>query len=233
MRVKMPLTLIVVQAIALLAGAAGAQERPALKTDKEKLSYALGMDVGKKLAKLDVSVDPAAFARGLNDALFGGTTLLTDAEATAAVSAMQAELKRRQWQARTKGGEDTERAGKAFLAENAKKEGVVTLPSGLQYKILKATTGRKPAVGDTVEVNYRGTLIDGVEFDNSYRTGRPATLRLTEVIPGWREALMLMPVGSKWQLFVPPQLAYGELGGGGVIGPNTTLVFDVELLAVK
>ncbi len=233
MRVRTLLTWIIGVALGLLAGLSAAQEQPALKTDKEKLSYALGMNVGRQLAKLDVSVDPTVFARGLSDGLHGGTTLLTEQEAQAAVAAMQADLKRREWDARAKSGEESKKAGEAFLAENARKEGVVTLPSGLQYRVLKAGTGRKPVAGDTVEVNYRGTLIDGVEFDSSYRTGKPATFKLEAVIPGWKEALQLMPVGSTWQLFVPPQLAYGERGAGGSIGPNTTLVFEVELVAIK
>jgi FKBP-type peptidyl-prolyl cis-trans isomerase len=216
-----------------LAGGAGAQGGPALKTDKDRLSYALGMDVGKQLAKIDVTVDPEVFARGLADALFGRTMLLTEEEARDAVSAMQAELKRRQWDARAGSGEERGKAGAAFLAANAKKEGVVALASGLQYKILKVGTGPRPTDADTVEVNYRGTLIDGVEFDSSRRTGTPATFKLAAVIAGWREALKLMPVGSKWQLFIPPGLAYGDKGAGPLIGPNTTLVFEVELVAIK
>jgi FKBP-type peptidyl-prolyl cis-trans isomerase FklB len=127
---------------------------------------------------------------------------------------------------------DNKKEGDAFLAENMKKEGVMALPSGLQYKILKAGSGKMPTDADTVECNYRGTFINGTEFDSSYRTGKPATLKVKGVIPGWQEALKLMPVGSKWQLFIPPQLAYGERGSGP-IGPNATLIFDLELLAIK
>ncbi len=233
MRAKTPLKWIVVLAGGLLASLSGAQEQPVLKSEKEKLSYALGMDVGRQFAKLDISVDPVVFAKGLNDAMFGGKTLLTEEEARATVTAMQAELKRRQWQVRSNVGEDGKKAGEAFLAENGKREGVVTLPSGLQYKIIKAGTGRKPTDADTVEVNYRGNLINGTEFDSSYRTGKPATFKVAAVIPGWIEALQLMTVGSKWQLFIPPQLAYGERGAGADIGPNATLVFEVELVAIK
>ncbi len=233
MREKRLPTWIVLLALGPLAGIAAAQEAPSLKTEKEKLSYALGMSVGRQLALRDVTVDPAVFARGLNDALFGPRTLLTEDQANAAVAQMDAEWKRRQWDAKVKQGEESEKAGTAFLAENAQKEGVVTLPSGLQYTILKAGNGRKPSDGDTVEVNYRGTLLDGVEFDNSFRAGKPATFPLSAVIPGWREALKLMPVGSTWRLFVPPQLAYGEKGNGVTIGPYTTLVFEVELVGIK
>jgi FKBP-type peptidyl-prolyl cis-trans isomerase FklB len=132
-----------------------------------------------------------------------------------------------------KAAEDNRKAGESFLAENKKKEGVVTLPSGLQYKVLKAGDGKKPTDADTVECHYRGTLINGTEFDSSYLTGQPATFKIAGVIPGWREALKLMPVGSKWQLFVPSQLAYGARGKGGSIGPNAALIFEVELLAIK
>jgi FKBP-type peptidyl-prolyl cis-trans isomerase FklB len=132
-----------------------------------------------------------------------------------------------------KAAEDNKKAGESFLAENKKKEGVVTLPSGLQYKVLKAGDGKKPTDTDTVECNYRGTHIDGTEFDSSYRTGQPATFKVAGVIPGWREALKLMPVGSKWQIFVPSQLAYGTRGKPGSVGPNAALIFEVELLAIK
>jgi FKBP-type peptidyl-prolyl cis-trans isomerase FklB len=145
----------------------------------------------------------------------------------------QAELRQRQAVARTKAAEDNKKQGNAFLAENKTKEGVVTLPSGLQYKILKAGGGKTPTDADTVECHYRGTLLNGTEFDSSHLTGKPATIKVTAVIPGWKEALKLMPVGSKWQLFIPPQLAYGERGAGHEIGPNATLLFEVELLAIK
>jgi FKBP-type peptidyl-prolyl cis-trans isomerase FklB len=145
----------------------------------------------------------------------------------------QTELRDKQQAKRKAEGDENLKAGEVFLAENRKKEGVVTLPNGLQYKILKAGGGRKPTEADTVEVNYRGTLIDGTEFDSSYKRGKPVTFKVTGVIKGWTEALKLMPVGSKWQLFIPPQLAYGERGAGQAIGPNATLIFEIELLAIK
>jgi FKBP-type peptidyl-prolyl cis-trans isomerase len=232
-RSKKSLIWIGTLAIGAIAGFSVAQEQSALKNENERLSYALGMDVGKQLARIDVRVDPTLFAKGLSDALSGGKTLLTEEEAQAAVAAMQAELKRRQWQVRSNPGEDSKTAGEAFLAENAKREGVVRLPSGLQYKVLKEGNGPKPTDGDSVVVNYRGTLVDGTEFDSSYRTGRPATFAVKDVIPGWREALKLMAVGSKYQLFIPPALAYGTQGSGNRIGPDTTLVFEVELIAIN
>jgi FKBP-type peptidyl-prolyl cis-trans isomerase len=226
---------------ALLVSNAAAQDATGLNGSKEKQSYALGMDLGNQLRKLSVDVDPALFARGLKDALSGSTALLSDEQVRAAIAELQAGLKRKQADAR-KGTESTElailaaynkRAGEEFLAENRSKDGVVTLPSGLQYKILKAGDGKRPAEGDQVECHYRGTLVSGAEFDSSYRRNQPAIFPVKGVIRGWTEALQLMPVGSRWQLVIPPQLAYGEQGAGAMIGPNATLVFEVELLAIK
>ncbi len=151
----------------------------------------------------------------------------------AAISELQAEMKRKQAEIRKNGLHDGAQAGAAFLAENKKKEGVVTLPSGLQYKVLQAGTGKKPIIDDIAVCNYRGTLVDGTEFDNSYKRGQPTAFPLKQVIKGWTEALQLMPVGSKWQLFIPPELAYGQHGTGDTIGPNATLVFEVELLSIR
>ena len=224
---------MMVLGMVLFAGFAFAQGDPALKNEKEKLSYALGMDLGNQLRKLSIEVDPALFGKGLGDALAGGKTLLTGDEVRAAVAILQAEMKRRQAEVRKTGAEDSKKAGEAFLAENKKKEGVVTLPSGLQYKVLTTGDGKKPTADDTVQVHYRGTLINGTEFDSSYNRGQPATFKVTGVIPGWTEALMLMPVGSKWQLFIPSELAYAERGAGREIGPNETLIFELELLAIN
>jgi FKBP-type peptidyl-prolyl cis-trans isomerase FklB len=220
--------------MALLAGAAAAQEAaPALASPKDKLSYALGVDLGKQFRKQGVDVDPALFARGLKDALSSGQALLTDEEVRAAVTGLREELRGRQVAAARTRADESKKAGEAFLAANAAKEGVVTLPSGLQYKVLKEGDGRKPTEADTVEVHYRGTLLDGTEFDSSYGRGQAASMAVKGLIKGWAEALPLMPVGSKWQLFIPPQLAYGERGAGKDIGPNATLVFEIELVAIK
>ena len=224
---------MVLLVIPFLTAPVFAQETPTLKNEKEKLSYALGMDLGNQLRKMAVDIDPALFGKGLNDALLGSKTLLTAEEARAAVAAFQAEMRQKQIEAARVAAENNKKAGDAFLAENKAKEGVVTLPSGLQYKILKAGNGKTPTDADTVECHYRGTLIDGTEFDSSYTRGQPSTFKLAGVIPGWREALKLMPVGTKWRLFVHPQLAYGERGAGRDIGPNATLIFEVELLAIK
>jgi FKBP-type peptidyl-prolyl cis-trans isomerase FklB len=218
-----------------LAGAGGQPQGQSLKTEKEQRSYALGMDLGNQFRKMSIDVDPAVLAKGLSDALAGGKTLMTDAEAKQAIARLQGDVKSRQIlpAAGQSRAEANRVAGEAFLADNAAKDGVVTLPSGLQYKVLTAGTGRKPALSDTVVCQYRGTLIDGTEFDSSYRTGQPATLRLTGVIPGWIEALQLMSAGSKWQLFIPAALAYGTRGAGDKVGPNATLIFEIELLAIK
>jgi FKBP-type peptidyl-prolyl cis-trans isomerase FklB len=225
--------------LASAASAATAQpQAPALKSEKEIRSYALGVDFGNQLRRLALDVDPAVFAKGLGDALAGGQTLLTDDELKAAVARVQAELKAGEFQSRTgasdpKKAEENKKAGEAFLAENRTKAGVVALPSGLQYKILTAGTGRKPIMTDTVICNYRGTLVDGTEFDSSYRRNAPATFPVKGVILGWTEALLQMPVGSRWQIVVPPELAYGGRGAGDKIGPNATLVFEIELIGIK
>jgi FKBP-type peptidyl-prolyl cis-trans isomerase FklB len=214
------------------AHSATAAKSPApltLKTQKDKFSYALGMSNGRRLAdslrKNSVPFDPAILARGLKDGISGGNTLLTDQEAQAVVDEVRNNLMKKQQADSRKEGDD-------FLAANKGKEGVVSLPSGLQYKILKAGTGPKPTASDSVRCDYRGTLINGTEFDSSYKRGQPATFAVTGVIKGWTEALQLMPVGSKWQLFVPSDLAYGERGGQG-IAPNSTLIFEVELLSIE
>jgi FKBP-type peptidyl-prolyl cis-trans isomerase len=180
-----------------------------------------------------VPYDPALLTRGLKDGLAGGKTLLTDAEAQTVLTDMQKEMRDKQQAKQQAEGAANKKEGEAFLAANKGKEGVVTLPSGLEYKILKAGTGAKPTAGDSVVCNYRGTLINGTEFDSSYKRGQPTTFPVGGVIKGWTEALQLMPVGSKWQLFVPSDLAYGERGAGADIGPDTTLIFEVELLSIE
>ncbi len=189
--------------------------------------------MGANLKKQDVPVDPAILARGLKDALAGGKTLLTEEEGQAALTEMQNDLRKKQQEKMQEAGAANKKEGDAFLVANKGKDGVVALPSGLQYKILKEGTGAKPAAADSVVCNYRGTLIDGKEFDSSYKRGQPATFPVSGVIKGWTEALQLMPVGSKWQLFVPADLAYGDRGAGPDIGPDSTLIFEVELLSIQ
>ena len=206
----------------------------ALTTSKQKASYAIGMNWGTGLHRQGIDVDSAALIQGMKDALAGGKTLLTEDEARSALMALQSEMQAKQQAKAAQEGEANKKEGDAFLAANKSKEGVVTLPSGLQYKILTPGTGPKPTATDSVVCNYKGTLINGTEFDSSYKRGEPATFPVTGVIKGWTEALQLMPVGSKWQLFIPPDLAYGPRGTpGGPIGPNATLVFEVELISIK
>lgn len=205
----------------------------ALKTPKEKASYAIGLNIGKSLHRDGVDVDSAILARGLKDALAGGKSLMTDDEIKVALTALQADMRKKQEEKMQIVGDTNKRAGEEFLSANKSKDGVVTLPSGLQYKILKEGTGPKPAAADSVVVNYKGTLIDNTEFDSSFKRGEPATIPVSGVIKGWTEALQLMPVGSKWELFIPSDLAYGPRGPSAEIGPNSTLVFEVELLSIQ
>jgi FKBP-type peptidyl-prolyl cis-trans isomerase FklB len=205
-----------------------------LKTQKDKASYAIGLNIGKSMHKDSVDVDTSILLRGLKDGLAGAKPLLTDDEARAAMVTLQADMRKKQEEKMLVQGEANKKDGETFLAENKTKDGVVALPSGLQYKILKEGTGPKPIASDTVVCNYKGTLLDNTEFDSSYKRGQPATFPVGGVIKGWTEALQLMPVGSKWQLFIPSELAYGARGGpGGGIGPNATLVFEVELMSIQ
>jgi FKBP-type peptidyl-prolyl cis-trans isomerase FklB len=219
------------------AAAAKTASPAALKTRQEKFSYALGMNygagLGAKLKQQSVEIDPSLAIQGFKDGLTGAKTLLTEQEAQAVLQEVGTEVQKAQREKAEKVGAANKTEGEAFLAANKGKEGVVTLPSGLQYKILTAGTGPKPTAADTVVCNYKGTLIDGKEFDSSYKRGQPATFPVNGVIKGWTEALQLMPVGSKWQLFIPPNLAYGERGAGGDIGPDATLIFEVELMSIQ
>ena len=218
-------------------GTATTAKKPAtpftLKTEKDKASYAIGMNIGRSMKKDSVDIDADVLARGLKDALTDKKLLLTDEEAQAALTELKNEVQKHQQETFQVAVEKNKKEGDAFLAANKAKAGVTTLPSGLQYKIIQEGTGPKPTVTDTVECNYKGTLIDGTEFDSSYKRGQSAKFPVNQVIKGWTEALQLMPVGSKWQLFVPPSLGYGERGTGGPIGPNATLIFEIELISIQ
>jgi FKBP-type peptidyl-prolyl cis-trans isomerase FklB len=212
---------------------AAAKPKPlVLTTERDKQSYAIGLNVGKSLHRDDIDVDPKIVLQGLQDAMAGGKVLLTDDQIKTVMTDLQNQVRQQQEAKRQALAESNKKDGAAFLAANATKEGVVTLPSGLQYKILTPGTGPKPTATDSVLCNYRGTLLDNTEFDSSYKRGQPATFPVTGVIKGWTEALQLMPVGSKWQLFIPADLAYGERAQGP-IGPNATLVFELELLSIQ
>ena len=214
---------------------------PELKDQKDKVSYSIGMDIGRNIKRQNLELNVDALSAGIRDAIAGGKTALTEEESREVMNAYRTEMQAKQQSQAKEQGEKNRKEGEAFLAENAKKEGVKThqvkLPSGtnatLQYKVMTPGTGAKPNTNDTVITHYRGTLIDGTEFDSSYKRGEPATFPVTGVIKGWTEALLMMPVGSKWQLFIPSELAYGERGAGRNIGPNATLVFDIELIGIQ
>ena len=213
--------------------AAATKPKPlVLTTEKDKQSYAIGLNVGKSLHRDDIDVDPKIVLRGLQDAMADGKLLLTDDQIKTVMTDLQNQVRQKQEEKRQAMAESNKKDGAAFLAANATKPGVVTLPSGLQYKVLTAGTGAKPTATDSVVCNYRGTLLDNTEFDSSYKRGQPMTFPVSGVIKGWTEALQLMPVGSKWQLFIPADLAYGERAQGPG-GPNATLVFEVELLSIQ
>jgi FKBP-type peptidyl-prolyl cis-trans isomerase FklB len=226
---QMKLQIVVGLSVLFLVGLVNAQETPVLKNQKEKVSYIIGMDIGNNLKRQSIDIEPAALARGIKDALAGGKPLLDEQEIQETMALFQKDMKAKQQEVANK----NKKEGEAFLAENKKKEGVKTLPSGLQYKVIREGTGKKPKLADAVTAHYRGTLIDGTEFDSSYKRGQPASFAVSGVIPGWTEALQLMGEGAKWQLFVPSNLAYGERGAGAVIGPGATLIFEVELISVQ
>jgi FKBP-type peptidyl-prolyl cis-trans isomerase FklB len=204
-----------------------------IETQKDKVSYAIGMSVGRNLSRDSITISPDAFLRGVMDArLDSAAHLMKDAEIQATMMAFQDSMRRTQEERARVAGEEQMKQGAAFLAENGKKPGVVTLPSGLQYKVITEGKGKTPVAASTVTTHYRGRLIDGKEFDSSYKRGQPAQFPCNGVIRGWTEALLLMKEGSKWELYVPPDLAYGASGAGGVIPPNATLIFEVELISV-
>ena len=202
-----------------------ASEKVELKTDQEKNGYSVGYDIGRSLQRQLADVDAESMARGLKDAMGGVAPALPDQEIQQRFATVRQESAK-------KIVEKNKKDGEAFLAKNKGEKGVKTTVSGLQYKVITAGKGKQPTAEDTVTVNYRGTLIDGTEFDSSYKRNQPATFPVKGVIAGWTEALPLMKEGSKWMLYIPANLAYGERGAGNMIGPNSTLVFEVELLSI-
>lgn len=203
-----------------------------LETDEQKVSYGMGLNLGKRI-KEEFALDVAAFSGGVRHAIDDAEPLMTDEQIMETMQKFQQEqIAKRETEFKAEADKNKADAD-TFLAANKAKEGVVTTDSGLQYRVITEGKGAKPGADDTVEVNYRGTLIDGTEFDSSYKRGEPVTFPVAGVIPGWTEALQLMPVGSKYELVIPAELAYGPGGTGGVIGPNATLVFEVELLDIK
>jgi len=228
---RMKVLFMVFTCMVFAAGQVMAEGDMELKTQKDKISYAIGMDIGNSLKKNSVDVDTDVLLKGMRASLAGEKTLMTEQEGRETLTAYQKEMQAKQMEKKKAEGEKNKKAGDAFLAENKKKKGVKTLPSGLQYTVISKGSGTSPGATDKVTVNYRGTLIDGTEFDSSYKRNEPATFPVNGVIKGWTEALQLMKEGSKWKLFIPSNIAYGESGRPG-IPPNSTLIFEVELIKV-
>ena len=224
--------IVPVLACGLLASTAFGQEKPELTTPKQRVSYSIGANIGSNFKRQSMEIDVKTLAAGITDAL-AGKTALTEAEMREVLNTFQQEMQTKMMAKEKVDGEANIKKGEEFLAANAKKEGVKTTASGLQYKVIKSGSGATPKAADSVKVHYHGTLTDGKVFDSSVERGEPVSFQVDGVIPGWTEALQLMKEGDKWQLVIPSKLAYGERGAGGDIGPNSVLVFDVELLAVE
>jgi FKBP-type peptidyl-prolyl cis-trans isomerase FklB len=223
---------LTVMGLGLLVSQAGADEMPVLKTRQDMVSYGIGVNIAKSFKKDDIEFNMELLIRGMKDGLSGDKLLIPEKDLRQVMNSFQGELRRKAMIQHQTAAEENKKKGEVFLAENKSKEGVVTLPSGVQYKVLKAGDGKRPTDGDTIECEYRGTLLSGTEFDGT-QAGKPASLKIEDLIAGWKEVVKLMPVGSKWQLFIPSQLAYGVRGVGSDIGPNETLVFEVALLDIK
>ena len=221
--------MIIAAALSVALTASGENKPSQLKDLKDKVSYSIGLDLGFNFKKQNLELNPDALLAGVKDALSGKQPLLNENEVKETMTALTKEIEDKQKAL----GEQNVKDGEKFLAENKKKEGVKTTASGLQYKVIKEGTGPQPKLTDSVVANYRGTLINGTEFDSSYKRGQPATFPLAGVIKGWTEALQLMKVGSKYLLFIPPNLAYGDRAMGPALGPNSTLIFEVELVGIQ
>jgi FKBP-type peptidyl-prolyl cis-trans isomerase FklB len=219
-------------AFGFLAGCTEAPQDVQLKSLEDRVGYGIGLRIGRDFRTQGVAIDPKVLRKGVEDGLSGAPPLLSDEEIQKALTTLQTELNQRQEKSQKDLAEANLRAGQAFLEQNGKKAGVVTLPSGLQYQVLRQGEGTTPGQNDRVTVHYRGRLIDGTEFDSSYVRNKPATFPVAGVIAGWSEALQRMPVGSQWRIFLPPDLAYGSQGAGSMIGPNAVLIFDIELIGI-
>jgi FKBP-type peptidyl-prolyl cis-trans isomerase FklB len=204
-----------------------------METTREKVSYSIGLEAGRNLKQQFSDLDLKLLVEGFQDAIENAQAKLSDEEIRSIMAALRQQIESQQRQFIAKVAEENKKISESFLADNKNKDGVVTLPSGLQYKVLAEGSGPTPKSIDTVTTHYKGTFIDGRVFDSSYERGKPHAFPVNRVIPGWSEALQLMKVGSKWQLFIPPYLAYGEMGYGNEIGPNMTLIFEMELLGVN
>ena len=217
----------------LVAGAGQALAQGALKTKEDRISYAIGVNIGSSLKSQDIAVKSDILAKGLTDALKGGKMLLTEEEVKTVLTEFRQDQQAKQMQIAKEQGMTNQKEGQAFLTANAKKDGIKTTKSGLQYKVIKEGTGKTPGLNDTVVAHYKGTLINGEEFDSSHKRGQPAEFPVSGVIPGWTEVLQLMKTGAKYMVYIPSDLAYGERGAPPRIGPNATLIFEIELVNVK
>jgi FKBP-type peptidyl-prolyl cis-trans isomerase FklB len=229
----MRFVLSILSGVFLLAGQIWAAEETAFKTYKEKVSYVIGVDIGKGMKDQSLDIDSDVLVKGLKDGITGAGKAMTDEEMRQVLTAFQKDMAEKYAQKMKVVGEKNKKEGEAFLEANKKKEGVKTLPSGLQYKVIREGNGPTPKAKDTVTANYRGTLIDGTEFDSSYKHKMRARFVVKDVMPGWTEPLQLMKVGSTWQIFVPSRLAYGEQGLGNVVGPNATVIYEMELISAS
>ncbi|ARB90806.1 FKBP-type peptidyl-prolyl cis-trans isomerase [Legionella longbeachae] len=229
---KMKLVTAAIMGLAM-STAMAATDATSLTTDKDKLSYSIGADLGKNFKNQGIDINPDVLAKGMQDGMSGAQLILTEEQMKDVLSKFQKDLMAKRSAEFNKKAEENKAKGDAFLSANKSKPGIVVLPSGLQYKIIDAGTGAKPGKSDTVTVEYTGTLIDGTVFDSTEKAGKPATFQVSQVIPGWTEALQLMPAGSTWEVFVPADLAYGPRSVGGPIGPNETLIFKIHLISVK
>ncbi len=229
MKKSLPTTLLLSGVIIIASLASLHASAADLKSNKGKYSYAIGFQIGNNLKREGADVDVDAIAQGIKDVLSGAKLSVSMEDMQAAVMEMQ----KQQQAAREAQGEKAKKEGEAYLAKNKKAKGVKELPSGIQYKVIKEGKGDKPKASDTIVAHYKGTLISGKEFDSSYSRGQPATFAVNQVIQGWQEILPMMPIGSKWEVVIPASLAYGPRGAGANIGPNETLIFEVELLEIK
>lgn len=226
-------TLFVMLGVVLITNLGFAEEDAVLKTEKDRLSYAIGMNIGNNLKRQSLDLNPEIVTQGIWDALSDSKTLMSEQDYRDTMTAFEQEMRQKQLAQIKELSEKNKQDGEAFLSENKKKDVVITLPSGLQYKVIKEGTGKTPKLDDTVTVHYRGTLINGAEFDSSYSRGNPASFQVSGVISGWTEALQLMKEGAKWELYIPSDLAYGERGAGRNIGPYSALIFEVELISIS
>jgi len=229
----MLLRIFLILSVSIFSSQVYGEEGASLKSLKDKASYSIGLNIGNNMKNQSADIDQEAFAVGFKDAFSGKEPRLSETERKNALNQFQQEMRAKAETRHNELSAKNQTKSEKFLAENKKKKGVVTLPSGLQYKVISKGKGEKPKLTDKVTTHYRGALIDGTEFDSSISRGEPATFPVNGVIPGWTEALQLMEVGSKWQLFIPSNLAYGERGAGQKIGPNATLIFDIELLSIQ